>query len=173
MSSSGCSHDNALVSLLGATQREPPTVASLQDLTIIESWDPITNLSKYINVYLVTPDEHVYFGHSSKNKRDTTLADYSTALELVPDVEVYPEVPKDVQLTVASKSLDNSSAHVKHSGLKSYESVKGTNFVPKALLDETLIMELMSKSPHPNIISYYGFRVRRGRITAFVVERLG
>lgn len=33
-------------------------------------------------------------------------------------------------------------------------------------------MEQISKSPHPNIIKYYGCRVRRGRITAIVLEQL-
>ncbi len=30
--------------------------------------------------------------------------------------------------------------------------MKGTNYVPKAVLDETLIMEQISKPRHPNII---------------------
>jgi serine/threonine protein kinase len=68
--------------------------------------------------------------------------------------------------------LDDESAYIKRPGLTCYESMKGTDYVPKALLDETLIMELISKSPHENIIGYYGCRVRRGRITAIVLERL-
>ena len=33
-------------------------------------------------------------------------------------------------------------------------------------------MELISKSPHPNIVGYYGCRVRRGRITAIILEQI-
>jgi serine/threonine protein kinase len=50
--------------------------------------------------------------------------------------------------------------------------MKGTGYVPKALLNEALVMEQVSKPPHPSIIEYHGCRVRRGRITAIVLERL-
>jgi len=148
---------------------EHPT---LEALTIIEAWDTETNSSKYITFYLVAPDEVVYFGESSKKKRDITLGEYSAALKPVPDHELYPKVPECVQLTLAPQSLDESSAYIKRPWLNSYESTRGTDFVAKALLDETLIMESISQSPHPNIVGYYGCRVRRGRITAIVLERL-
>jgi hypothetical protein len=65
-------------------------------LTIVEAWDPDTNSAKYITFYLITADEVVYFGESSKNKRDMTLQEYSSALKLIPDDEIYPEVPDDI-----------------------------------------------------------------------------
>jgi serine/threonine protein kinase len=154
------------------TSNKPPVVASLQDLTIIEAWDSEKDTSKYITFYVVTPDEEVYFGQSSKNKRDMTLAEYSAALERVEDHELYPECPAGTDLMIAPEELNDSCAYIKRPGLNCYEDVKGTNFITKALLDETLIMEQISKSPHPNIIKYHGCRVRRGRITAIVLEQL-
>lgn len=50
--------------------------------------------------------------------------------------------------------------------------MKGTNFVPKGLLEETIIMEQIFKAPHPHIIGYLGCRVHRGRITSLLLERL-
>lgn len=128
------------------------------------------NTSKYVTFYLVTNDDKVYFGQSWKKKRDITLAEYSAALELVGDEEIYPEVPADIELTIAPKSLDDSSAYVKRPGLNSYETMKGTNYIPKAFLDEAVIMEQISRSPHPRIIGYYGCHVKRGRITAIVLR---
>lgn len=153
-------------------QREPSKLTSLQDLTIIEAWDSMTSTPKYVTFYFVSEIDELYFGQSSKNKRDMTLAEYSAALQHVPDEEIYPEVPEESHLKVASQSLDDSSAYVKRPGLNSYEIMKGTNYIPKVTLNETLIMERLSKSPHPNIIHYHGCRVRRGRITAIVLERL-
>ena len=138
----------------------------------MEAWDTATNSPKYITFYLVTPDEVVYFGESTKNKREMTLEEYSLALKLIPDDELYPKVPEDIQLTLVPENPDDDSAYIKRPGLTDYESMKGTDFVPKALLDETLIMERISKSPHPNIIGYHGCRVRRGRITAITLEQL-
>lgn len=154
------------------SEREPPTITSLRDLTIIEAWDSGANAPKYITFYHVTNNEEVYFGQSSKNKRGMTPAEYRAALEHIKDDEIYPEVPTDIQLTIAPEGLDDSSAFVKRPGLNCYETMKGSNFIPKALLEETLVMEHLSKSPHPSIIGYYGCRVRRGRITAILLERL-
>ncbi|TAQ86248.1 hypothetical protein B7494_g5414 [Chlorociboria aeruginascens] len=36
--------------------------------------------------------------------------------------------------------------------------MKGSNYIPKALLEETLVMEQISKLYHPNIVGYYGFK---------------
>ncbi|RYP59818.1 hypothetical protein DL769_008376 [Monosporascus sp. CRB-8-3] len=36
---------------------------------------------------------------------------------------------------------------------------------------EARVMELISEHPHPHIIGYYGYRVRRGRITGLVLDR--
>lgn len=148
-------------------------VTSLQDLTIIEAWDSkITETPKYITFYLVTDDEEVFFGQSSRNKRDMTLADYNSALQRVQDEEIYPEIPADAHLAIAPEILDDSSAYVKRPGLDCYETMKGSNYIPRAVLSEALIMEQISRSPHLNIIHYYGCRVRRGRITAIILERL-
>jgi serine/threonine protein kinase len=154
------------------SDRKPPLDASLQDLTIIEAWDSETDKLKYVTFYLVTDNEELYFGQLSKNKRDITLAEYSSALEYIEDTEVYPEVPGGIALTIAPGNVDDTSAFIKRPGLNCYETMKGSEYIPKAILDETLIMEQISQTNHPKIIGYFGCRVRRGRITAIVLERL-
>lgn len=85
---------------------------------------------------------------------------------------MYPDVPADARFTIAPETLDDSLAYLKRSGLNSYETMKGTNDIPQAVLSEALIMEQISSSPHRNIIHYYGCRMRRGRITAIILEQL-
>ncbi|KAK3379052.1 kinase-like domain-containing protein [Lasiosphaeria ovina] len=140
-------------------------------------FDQGASTAKYVTFYMVAPEDELYFGQLFRPKKEITLADYNAALEYVPDSvpdsEIYPEVPKDTALTIAPDHLDDTSAFIKRPGLNSYESMKESDFVPKGLLEETLIMEQLSKSPHPNIINYLGCRVRRGRITCIVLERLG
>ncbi|POR36134.1 Uncharacterized protein TPAR_03658 [Tolypocladium paradoxum] len=154
------------------SNRKAPTVTSLQDLAIMEAWDTETNKPKYVTFYLVTSDDELYFGHSTKNKRELTLAEYNSALEHVSDDEIYPAVPSDIALTIAPDYFNDASSFIKRPGLTCYKTMKGSGFVPKALLDETLIMEQVSQTQHPNIVRYHGCRVRRGRITAIVLERL-
>lgn len=120
----------------------------------------------------MTSEDELYFGQLFKKKKEITLAQYNAALYHVPDIEIYPDVPQDTKLTIAPGDMDDASAFIKRPGLNSYEIMKGTNFVPKALLEETLIMERISRTPHPSIIHYLGCRVRRGRITSILLERL-
>ncbi|KAK5988163.1 hypothetical protein PT974_12303 [Cladobotryum mycophilum] len=154
------------------SESKPPSITSLQDLTIIESWDTETKTAKYVTFYHITPEEEVFFGQSFKNKRDMSLEEFQAALEHIKDEELFPEVPANVELTIAPENWDNSTAFIKRPGLICYESVKGTNFITKSMMDETLIMEQISKNPHPHIVHYHGCHVRRGRITAIVIELL-
>ena len=81
-------------------------------------------------------------------------------------------MPAGNPLTIAPSTLDDRMVFVKRPGLNCYETMKGTPYIPMVLLEETLIMEEISKSPHPNIITYHGCNVRRGRIASIVLEKL-
>ncbi|KAI3319724.1 kinase-like domain-containing protein [Xylariaceae sp. AK1471] len=151
---------------------DAPIIASLRDLTIIEAFDPEASKPKYTTFYILTREDELFFGESTKGKRELSLEEYRALLKRVSDEEIYPQVPADMQLTIAPADLDDSNAFLKRPGLNCYESMKGTNYVPKSVLDETTIMELVSKTPHPNIIRYYGCHVKRGRITGLVLELL-
>ncbi|SCV33748.1 uncharacterized protein FFB14_04672 [Fusarium fujikuroi] len=82
-----------------------------------------------------------------------SFAEFTAALHYVQDEEIYPEVPKDVNLKLAPDDIDDSLVYVKRPGLNNYEAMKGTDFVPKELLAETLTMEKVSQTSHPNIKS--------------------
>ncbi|KXH32414.1 hypothetical protein CNYM01_00962 [Colletotrichum nymphaeae SA-01] len=125
-----------------------PTITSLQDLTLIEAWDNDANAPKYVTFYHITDEAELWFGQSSKNKREIPLEEYQEALELVPDEEIYPEIPTGAKLTIAPDNIDDP-VFIKRPGLNCYESMKGTPYVWKSVLDETLIMEKVSKNPHP------------------------
>ncbi|KAJ8133515.1 hypothetical protein O1611_g105 [Lasiodiplodia mahajangana] len=149
-----------------------PILTSLEDLTILEALDPETDELKYVTFYHVTSDDHLYFGQLYKQREDISLADYSLALEYVKDEEVYPLVPEGTLLKIAPSYWDDTTAFIKRPGLNCYETMKGSDYIPREILQETLIMEQISMTPHPNIIAYLGCHVKRGRITAIVLERL-
>jgi serine/threonine protein kinase len=153
---------------------EKPLVKSPQDLTISEAFDVGATEAKYVTFYLVTPEDRLYFGQLFKSKKEITPAEYHSALEYVPDSEIYPMVPEtlDNPLTIAPDALDDVSAFIKRPGINSYEEMKGSDFIPKGLLQETIIMEQLSKAHHPHIIRYHGCRVRRDRIICIFLERL-
>lgn len=122
-----------------------PAIKSLRDLTIIEAWDPASNKAKYTTFYHVTDDE-VYFGQSPKGKRDISLDEYQSALQHVRGEDIYPDIPADEVLTIVPDHLDDTSAFIKRPGLDCYETMRGTPYVPRSVLDETLIMERISRT---------------------------
>lgn len=157
-----------------ASKNDPPKpwpaeLTSPRDLTIIEAWDKGADAPKYITFYLVTTEGELWFGESIKGQRQMTPDDYREALELVPDEEIYPVIPTDTELTISQDNLDGSF-HIKRPGLTCYETMK-CPFVMKSVLDETMIMEKISKTQHPNIVKYHGCQVRRGRITSIVLRQ--
>ncbi|KAI1286591.1 kinase-like domain-containing protein [Xylaria venustula] len=149
-----------------------PILTSLQDLTILEALDPETDEVKYVTFYHITSEDDLYFGQLYKQKKDISVADYSLALEHVKDEEIYPPVPEDTRLKIAPNHWEDTTAFIKRPGLNCYETMKGSDYIPKEVLHETLIMEQISMTPHPNIITYLGCHVKRGRITAIVLEHL-
>ena len=155
------------------TQR-PPILTSLQDLELIEALDSKTHELKYVMFYHITSDGDLYYGQiHNKQMKDISLADYIAALELVNDEEVYPLVPEGITLKIALNHWDDTTAFIKRPGLTCYKTIKGTDFIPQQILQETLIMEQLSKAPYPNIITYLRCQIKNNRrITAIVLERL-
>ncbi|CVK84543.1 uncharacterized protein FPRN_01998 [Fusarium proliferatum] len=100
-----------------APDKIPPPTRSLKDLTIIEAWDTETNKPRYVTFYHVTPDEEMFFGQSTKPKMELSFAEFTAALHYVQDEEIYPEVPKDVNLKLAPDDIDDSLVYVKRPGL--------------------------------------------------------
>ncbi|KAI1132463.1 kinase-like domain-containing protein [Nemania abortiva] len=154
------------------TRIKRPILTSLQDLTILEALDPDTDEVKYVTFYHITSDDDLYFGQLYKQKKDISLADYNSTLEHVTDEEIYPLIPEGTPLKIAPNHWDDTTAFIKRPGLNCYETMKGSDYIPKEILQETLIMEQISLAPHPNIITYHGCHVKCGRITAIVLERL-
>ncbi|AEO71884.1 uncharacterized protein THITE_2133171 [Thermothielavioides terrestris NRRL 8126] len=126
----------------------------------------------------MTPDDKALAGAAKKARRDITSDAHVAGLEPVADHEIYPEAPADTQLTRAPETLDISSVYIKRPVIKKHSCGAGATEcamreAASALLAETLALEKLSKTPHPCIVQYHGCRVRRGRITAVVLERLG
>ena len=91
------------------------------------------NKPKHITFFHITPNEEVYFGQSSQNKRDITLSEYVPALRYVQDEEIYPQVPENTTLTIAPDDLDDASSFIKGQGLNCYETMRGTDYIPCVL----------------------------------------
>ncbi|KAJ3481340.1 hypothetical protein NLG97_g7844 [Lecanicillium saksenae] len=154
-----------------APDQNCPVLSSSQQLNITEALVYETK-ETYTTFYITTEDDVLYFGKSPKGKDNITLAEYQRLLHRVPDAEVFPEPPPNVEITVAPDDINKAVAYMKMPCIKCYEDWAGSSTGAEVQLAETMAMERISSSPHPNIVKYLGCRVRRGRITAFFIEKL-
>jgi serine/threonine protein kinase len=112
-------------------------------------------------------DEYVpYFGESELRKDDLTPKDIVDSLQLIPDEEVYPQAPDGI--TISAIPTDS---RVFFKAPKLNAAFLGTNLLQKLVLQEANALELLKRNPHPNIDSYHGCLIERGRIVGFVLDR--
>ena len=112
-------------------------------------------------------DEYVaYFGQSKLRKRELTQKDIRESLKRLPDEDVYPEAPSNI--TVVSTPIDGN-VFLKRPKL--HLAFVGTGILPKLMLQEAEIMELLMRNPHPHIVRYRGCLIKRGRIVGLVLDR--
>ena len=129
-----------------------------------EHGDPIFLYSSF---GYITNDYVAYFGQSEIRKCDLSQKDIREALKLLPDKDVYPQAPSNV--TVVSTPI-NENLFLKRPKL--HLSFLGTGLLPKLMLQEAEIMELLLRNPHPHIVKYHGCLVKRGCIVSLVLDRL-
>jgi serine/threonine protein kinase len=149
-----------------------PNITNKADLMVLHCFDETKGRS--IEWYHFTADDEAYFGISYKNGRDITMDDFNAGLKRMSDDAIFPKIPTDAQVTIAPKDLDGAAVHIKRSGLHRYDHTDEDKCEAKdQLLAEVLVMEKISKTPHPYVVRYHGCTVHRGRITALAMERLG
>ena len=155
-----------------ATEQRP-NITDTADLEIRQCFDG-TN-GRHVKWYHFTADDEAYRGVSYDDERDITLDEYAASLKRMSDDAIFPKVPTDAQVTIAPKNLNGSAVYIKRSGLRRYHGVEEEDKcqTKDQLLAEVLVMEKISKTPHPYVVRYHGCTVHRGRITAIAMERLG
>jgi serine/threonine protein kinase len=149
---------------------ESPNIPCKNDVKLFEAHDIETgSFLRSMFTYFDTSDQ-VWIGENHHvRKRDLTLHDLSSGLRKVADAVAFPEAPHDITLVtreeLATSFIKRPQAHCL---LNQYEA----SLVPRILLDEVNILEQLMRNPHPNIVSYHGCVVNRGRITGIALDRL-
>ncbi|PKS11381.1 hypothetical protein jhhlp_003144 [Lomentospora prolificans] len=101
---------------------------------------------------MVDEDDTAYFGKSSQPKRNLTFTELTSALVPISDDEVFPKwEPYRAVLTQAQDTL-LSDTYIKRPNLSLYDIFQEHNVVeliPKDLLEEAQVMEMISKTSTP------------------------
>lgn len=120
----------------------------------------------YSSFGYVTSDFVAYFGQSSLRKRQLTPKDIRECLKLLPDDDVYPKAPSNV-----TRMIDPMHSGLFLKGPMLHTAFLGTGLLPKLILAEVGILELLRQNRHPNIVRYHGCLIRRDRIVGIVFDR--
>lgn len=143
-------------------------VQSLDDVEICDMADLNSGKTWSVSSY-ITDDDMVYTGHSDKLRKDMTLDQVNSVLIRCPGSALYPTVPENI---IIAPENEEEIGYLKRPPLLDYVPGEIDPGISKQGLDETLIMETVSKLKHPNIVQYLGARVRRGLLTGFYMEKL-
>ncbi len=160
------------------TDSPTPEILPLQDLdAVVETRNPKTGAFEYITFYMFTKDDAAFFGQLSKARNKASMQDFSSALELVPDHHIFPNLPPGAELSLAPEAHDGDECFIKRPNMSMYElfadeeSGNEDGFLARLLLSEARVMQRLSQHPHPHIVRYHGVRARRGRITDLVMDK--
>jgi hypothetical protein len=107
-------------------------------------------------------EDEAYMGRWYKAPQDLTLDECAAGLIRQDDRDIYPETSAAGPVTVAAQGRDDDAAFMKHSGFRRYNEKElhdGAEYKdgwgPKdQLLEEVLVLEKLSKMPHPYIVRY-------------------
>ena len=130
-----------------------PQILTWEDLTFYhEVVDDKTGDFQHTTFAMVDEDDTAYFGKSSQPRRNLTFTELTSALVPISDDEVFPRwEPYRAVLTQAQDTL-LSDTYIKRPNLSLYDIFQEHNVVeliPKDLLEEAQVMEMISKTSTP------------------------
>jgi serine/threonine protein kinase len=151
-----------------------PQINKFDDMEVAEIFDSSGEKFLYTEFFHIDEDDVVYYGQLKMDKLKISLDQFQSALQHIPDEELYAQLPSDANYTLAPDDADENTFHFKRPNMFHYDQYKENDSLdsfPIMILEEVKALELVSQHPHPNIIRYHGCRVRRGRITAIVLDK--
>lgn len=152
-----------------------PKISTLDSVIYWDATD-IRGSPLYCGVAGFGPDDAAYIGKIDKARStDLRIDRFEAVLSAIPDEEIYPDVAGR-NLQIAPRDIA-SETFIKRPSLHDYYFYRGDDGGGLAqlrhlLLDEVGALEILSKSPHPNIVPYHGCRVKDGRLTGIVLGKV-
>ncbi|KAH8900816.1 kinase-like protein [Thozetella sp. PMI_491] len=168
----------------GINAKMAPNIQSLKDLQyLVEAFRPGSQLKAEDLLYTCftwfDQDDHAYFGQVQKPKVEMGLEEVSSALEMIPDEDIYPHLESHHQKAPdhlnSAAPTELRGVYLKRPPVGEYNVYKALNTVeniPETLLDEVAaLQEISQHGQHPNLVRFHGCRVRQGRITALIIDK--
>ncbi|OCK94163.1 uncharacterized protein K441DRAFT_660433 [Cenococcum geophilum 1.58] len=152
----------------GSTEGLVRSFKSLHSLSEFFIAEPGEERLSHLTFTYVDEDDNAFFGSATCAKRDPTLRLVNDSLKRIPDEDIFSIPPED---TTLADVTSRNGYYLKRPNLSNYGRLKGLNIIPKILLDEIQVLELLKKNPHPNLVYYLGSVIKRGRIIGFALTK--
>lgn len=118
---------------------------------------------------IYTDGRNVFLARTNDRLTDNNLDELHNNGTIILPEDIYPSFPSDGSISQAS-DLQHDTQYIKRASLLGYGPSSG-EFIKNLVLEEARILEALKKSPHPNIIQYYGCKVEEKRIVGLVLAR--
>lgn len=148
-----------------------PHITSKQELTALcEVGDPTTGAVLRSTFSFINANDTAWFGQvSGVRKDDLTIEDVKRNLREIPDDIVYPEATPGV-ITLADGN-DTERYYIKRPKLLCLDCPEEAKLLPKLLVGETYVLEVLKNPGHRNLAQYHGCVVKRDRIVGIALEK--
>ncbi|KAK5108233.1 hypothetical protein LTR62_008689 [Meristemomyces frigidus] len=148
-----------------------PHITSKRDLTdLCEVEDLETGSVLRTTFSFVDAYNSAWFGQvSGVRKYDLTVEDLRRNLRRIPDKVIYPEYT--ASLTLVADDDDVKRYYIKRPKLIYLDNLEETQLLPKMLVEEAQVLELLKPYRHRNIVRYHGCILTRGRIAGIALQK--
>jgi hypothetical protein len=137
-----------------------PRITQFSDLSYLaEAFQNNCKDFLFTEFNVIDEDDAVFYGQLQKEKLKISLEEFESALQRVPNEDLYPEVPSDATVAPDDVGTNDHAVYLKRPRLDYYYDYREQGvlrIIPQMLLDEVHALERVSQQPHPGIIRYYG-----------------
>ncbi|KAK3669655.1 hypothetical protein LTR78_010472 [Recurvomyces mirabilis] len=157
--------------MLQDSPSDRPQVASKQDLTdLCEVEDIDTGSVLRTTFSFVDTYNSAWFGQvSGVRKYDLTVEDLRKNLRRISDEVIYPEMTAG--LTIVADDNDMKRYYIKRPKLLCLDDLEETKLIPRMLVEEAQVLEILKSYGHRNLVRYHGCLSKQGRIGGIALQK--
>jgi len=150
--------------------QDVPSITSKRYMTYICEYEDNTTGFLRTSFAFVDGEHAVWYGQIDNVRRhDMTIEDMRRVMHRLPDDILYPEVISG--LTILPDADAVKKCYIKGPELFALEDPEMNSKLPKLLIKEAQILELLKPHGHKDLAKYHGCVSKRGRIVGIALDR--
>ncbi|KAK3670792.1 hypothetical protein LTR78_009364 [Recurvomyces mirabilis] len=152
--------------MLQDSPSDRPQIASKQDLTdLCEVEDVETGSVSHTTFSFVDTYNSAWFGQVS----GVRMEDLRKNLRRISDEVIYPEMTAG--LTIVADENNMKRYYIKRPKLLCLDDLEETKLLPRMLVEEAQVLEILKPYGHRNLVRYHGCISKQGRIAGIALQK--